>query len=277
MCLIIAAFHVNPAYPLIIAANREERRARPSTPPHRWPDEPPSRPNSALRTPHSGLTLWAGRDETAGGTWLGVNAAGLVASITNRRRSPRAPVNPELPSRGLLCLEALRQPTPAAALQAAQATLQQSPSNPFNLFCANATEGWVLDWHGKHWRLTAGVHIVSNRGNPDDGRLGVVQRARALLADADLTCTSLDRLLIDLGHLCANTEGRHPLCRPGGDFGTVSSSLLALDPQGGIAAYHHANGPPCSVPYQPVETQMSPPPSAGRVRERGRPPPRGSG
>jgi uncharacterized protein with NRDE domain len=251
MCLIIAAFQVNPAYPLIVAANREERRARPSTPPHLWPGEPP---------------LWAGRDEMAGGTWLGVNARGLVASVTNRRTrpmvgrsrprsQPRTTIDPSLPSRGLLCLQTLQQLAPATALIAARATLAQGPSNPFNLFCANATEGWVLDWRGKHWPLTPGIHLISNRGAPNDGRLGVIRRARSLLSDIDLTCASLDQLLANLAHLCANTEGRHPLCRAAGDFGTVSSSLIALDPNARIAAYQHANGPPCSVSYQSLDVR----------------------
>ncbi len=273
MCLIIAAFQVSSTYPLIVAANREERRARPSSPPHLWPAEaakqsalePASystlhasrssraRPRSTLRAPNSALQIWAGRDEVGGGTWLGVNSDALIAGITNRRR---ARVDKDLPSRGLLCLKTLRHPIPEDALEAAQATLRQGPSNPFNLFCANAIEGWVFDWRGKHWPLTPGIHLISNRGGMDDGRIGVVQRARALLADIDLTCTSLDRLLADLARVCANTEGRHPLCRPTGDFGTVSSSLIALGPNGRIAAYQHADGPPCTVSYQAVEMEM---------------------
>src|SRR5579862_824642 len=164
MCLIIAAFQVNSAYPLIVAANREERRDRPSTPPHLWRADPAPAPR-----------VWAGRDDIAGGTWLGVNSAGLVAGITNRRTGPAGPrgqqgsprgsvIDPSLPSRGLLCLQTLRRPTPSDALGAAQATLHQGPSNPFNLFCGNAYEAWVLDWRGRHQRLRPGIHVISNRG-----------------------------------------------------------------------------------------------------------------
>jgi hypothetical protein len=62
----------------------------------------------------------------------------------------------------------------------------------------------------------------------------------------------LDHLLAQLGRLCANTRGRAPICRPTGERGTVSSSLIALTPQGQIAAYWHANGPPSEIPYEPV-------------------------
>ena len=52
MCLVIALFQMNETCPLIVAANREESRDRPTRAPFRWSEEP---------------TLWAGRDEVAGG------------------------------------------------------------------------------------------------------------------------------------------------------------------------------------------------------------------
>jgi uncharacterized protein with NRDE domain len=69
MCWIAILFQINPRWPLIVAANREEARQRPTRAPFRWPEEP---------------AIWAGRDDVAGGTWLGVNAAGLLAAVTNR-------------------------------------------------------------------------------------------------------------------------------------------------------------------------------------------------
>src|SRR5918994_1653772 len=97
MCWIAVLFRVNPHYPLIVAANREESRARPSQAPFRWPGSP---------------AVWAGRDERGGGTWLGVNAAGLLAAVTNRPA-----VNPDATrrSRGLLCLDTLRCDSPRSA------------------------------------------------------------------------------------------------------------------------------------------------------------------
>ena len=60
MCLILVAWQVHPAYPLVVAANRDEFRARPTAVAARWPD-----------APH----VVAGRDLEAGGTWLGVTDA----------------------------------------------------------------------------------------------------------------------------------------------------------------------------------------------------------
>lgn len=236
MCLILVLFQLRVDYPLIVAANREERRDRPATAPFRWDTNP---------------TIWAGRDEAAGGTWLGVNEAGVVASITNR---PERPIDLSLPSRGALCLLALQQSDPDSARAAVSQQLAASKYNPFNLVCANPGSGWVTSWNGATRKLRRGArHIVSNRGDPDDGKLAVVRRARRLLYGRDLVSPPLDQLLSILGTFCADTGGRSPICRPGGERGTVSSSLIALDAQGRTAAYWHANGPPSAVPYQRVE------------------------
>src|SRR5688500_7462526 len=115
MCWIAVLFRVNPHYPLIVAANREESRARPSRAPFRWPSSP---------------AVWAGRDELAGGTWLGVNAPGLLAAVTNRPLADARP-DPTLRSRGLLCLDTLRCDSPASARSFFIEELAARRYNPF--------------------------------------------------------------------------------------------------------------------------------------------------
>ena len=65
MCLIVFAYNCHPVYSLILGANRDEFRNRPSDPAGFWHD-----------APH----ILAGRDKSAGGTWLGVTTAGKVAA-----------------------------------------------------------------------------------------------------------------------------------------------------------------------------------------------------
>ena len=92
MCLILFAFRVHPFYPLIVAANRDEFLERPTAAASFWSDQ-----NEIL----------AGRDLSAGGTWLGITRGGRFAAITNhrdlRRRRPNDPL-----SRGSLVLSALK-------------------------------------------------------------------------------------------------------------------------------------------------------------------------
>ncbi len=68
MCLILFAYQQHAQHELIVAANRDEFYPRPALAAHHWPDAP-------------GIT--GGRDRTAGGTWLAMNAAGRFAAVTN--------------------------------------------------------------------------------------------------------------------------------------------------------------------------------------------------
>ena len=85
MCLAVIALHARPDLPLLIAANRDEFHARPAAPAGPWQDRP---------------DIYAGRDLSAGGTWLGITRAGRYALLTNYRdpRNMRA----DAPSRGTL-------------------------------------------------------------------------------------------------------------------------------------------------------------------------------
>ena len=76
MCLIVFAWRPGHAQPLIVAANRDEFYARPSLPLAQWLDAP---------------DVYAGRDQEAGGTWLGVNTDGRFAALTNIRDPHQPP------------------------------------------------------------------------------------------------------------------------------------------------------------------------------------------
>jgi uncharacterized protein with NRDE domain len=235
MCWIAVLFHMNAHYPLIVAANREELRTRPSQAPFPWAGSP---------------TVWAGRDELAGGTWLGVNATGLLAAVTNR---PAASRDATLRSRGLLCLDTLRCDSPGSARSFFVDELSHQRFNPFNLLCANQREGWVGTWQGDIRDLAPGVHIVSNFGDVDDDTLPIVREVRDRIASLDLASPVIDELFGNLGRVCAQTDQPVPLCHAGGDYGTVSSSLVAVRADGTVAAYWHAPGPPSEVAFSPVD------------------------
>ena len=91
MCVLAFAWKTDPDWPLVLAGNRDERHDRPSAPLQRWAEDP---------------AVLAGRDLTAGGTWLGVSERGLLATVTNVR-SEGGP-DPSRPSRGWLLRDVLR-------------------------------------------------------------------------------------------------------------------------------------------------------------------------
>jgi uncharacterized protein with NRDE domain len=220
---------------LIVAANRDEARDRPTRAPYRWPGHP---------------AIWAGRDDRGGGTWLGVNTAGLLAAVTNR---PEASFDATRRSRGLLCLDVLRSESPQTARAQFVADLATRAYNPFNLLCVNHRQGWIGTWRGDVVDLAPGLHVLSNHGDVDDDRLPVVQAVRASIDKMDLTPPRIDDLFADLGAICASSDGVFPLCRADGDRGTVSASLVAINSAGSIAAYWYAPGPPSLVPFSLVK------------------------
>lgn len=68
MCLILFAYRPESDHPLVVAANRDELYARAAQSAHYWERAP---------------DLLAGRDLSAGGTWLGVTRGGRFAAVTN--------------------------------------------------------------------------------------------------------------------------------------------------------------------------------------------------
>lgn len=91
MCLIVFAWQVVPAVPLIAAANRDEFYERATAPAAPWPEHP---------------QIYAGRDLQAGGSWMGITrpvddgGPSRFAAITNIRAPSEHKGN--APSRGQL-------------------------------------------------------------------------------------------------------------------------------------------------------------------------------
>ena len=78
MCLVAFAINVSARWPLVIASNRDEYFNRPTLPLTQWQTE-------------SGQTIISGRDQRAGGTWLGTTPNGRMALLTNVRQMDAQP------------------------------------------------------------------------------------------------------------------------------------------------------------------------------------------
>jgi uncharacterized protein with NRDE domain len=145
MCLILFANRVVPDAPLIVAANRDEYFARPAAPAALWDDHP---------------TILAGRDLSAGGTWLGVSTTGRFAALTNFRNP--ATHRRDAPSRGELVSAFLR------GRMSARSYVQRlaREAKPYNGFCLLAGDGEHLFFYSNRaevpLEVEPGVHGLAN-------------------------------------------------------------------------------------------------------------------
>jgi hypothetical protein len=221
MCTMVILRRPGHAWPLLIAANRDERNDRPWKPPGRhWPDRP---------------EVSGGLDLLAGGSWLALNDTGVIAGILNRRGS----LGPEAGkrSRGELVLEALDHADARDSVEALR-DIDGDAYRPFNMA--------IVDNRDAYWIRHAGESVkVEIRPIP----LGI-----SMLTARDLNDRTSPRVRRYLPRfrgagvpdpesndwnaweaLMASRE-RNPADDPRaamaivteGTFGTVSSSLIAL-------------------------------------------------
>ena len=247
MCILMVIHQGVPGYPMVVAANRDEYYDRPTRGPHQLAHAP---------------MIWGGQDIRAGGTWLGVNAHGLVIGLTNRRMREDQDNDPQRRSRGLLCLEALHRST---AAEAAEFLVNEPPEryNPFNLLIMDTHELLWAAYEGKAHirRLEPGLHILAN-GNINDFDTVRIRRARRLLehtAYPEWRCC-----LPLLEQVCRDHElgvqDRETICmhRDYERYGTVSSTILALTSEVAGSVYHYAAGQPCTIRYEDYSSLLTP-------------------
>jgi uncharacterized protein with NRDE domain len=226
--------------PVLVASNREEFYDRPSLPPRIQSGKP---------------RVMCGTDRRAGGTWLGVNQFGLVVAVTNRSKSP---IPPEPRSRGLLCRDLLNLRTAREAAEQAVEELRTGNYAGANYICLDADHGAVV-YGGSHVEmvpLTPGLHVFSN-GNMDDANDPRQQFVRRLL-----TLHTLDSAVTFLAVASKtfsrkpDSSGRRGVILKGEDYGTVSSTLIALPTRPQYAAYQYAPGPPCDMAYDDLSALL---------------------
>ncbi len=236
MCLLALLYRVASDAAVVVGANREEYYQRGGEPPRRL----------------DGPAAVGGVDPAHGGTWLGVNAHGLLVAVTNRRKS-RLPASPR--SRGLLARDLLALSSAGDAVREAVSQLDTDTYAGCNFLCADAAGAIVI--HAGDWLrvrpLPPGIHVLSNRdvNDPTDARVvytleWLARQPPATLADANAAVEVLCRL-------CASTQPPGaPVCFHLDQRGTVSSSVIALRNPLRDGLYLHAQGSPDRTPYRDV-------------------------
>lgn len=246
MCTLVILRRPRHPWPLLIAGNRDELRTRPALPPGRhWDDRPEA---------------VAGLDRLGGGSWLGGNDYGVLASVMNRAGT-LGPL-PDKRSRGELVLEALDH---AEAHQAAEAlgALDPMAYRPFNLFVGDPVSAYWLRHAGETievFEIAPGLHMLTaaDLDDPSDPRIRLFlpQFRNAPAPDPEREDWGAWMSLLasriypeDLGAKAAmNLELE-------GDFGTVSSALIGVPRHPGFGAgpcWWFADGQPDKTTFAPI-------------------------
>jgi len=223
MCTLVLLRRPEQRWPVLIATNRDERLARPWREPGRhWPQQP---------------DVVAGLDRLAGGSWLGMNDAGVVAGALNRVGSLGPSEGSR--SRGELVLQALRY---RSAREAAGELAQLSGAlyRPFNLVIVDRQAAcWLRNAGGEgpgeieSFDLPSGLSMFTahDRNDPDSPRLRVYLPLfqAAALPDPDNDDWSAWVELLASHQVPPGSGPEEAMTiRTDHGFGTLSSSLIAL-------------------------------------------------
>jgi len=232
VCTLAVALGTDRRWPLVAAANRDERLGRPA---EGW----------ALRDLPGGRRAAAPRDAEQGGTWIGVSRAGLFVAITNYHAPDDRFPDRARRSRGELVSAALASPSLGAAREAARAT-DPHRYNPFHLLVAHGDTGFLWRFDGERAEvdgLGTGLHLVTERDPYGRGPRGDFVRARWPLEPSPERLREL---------LSAHGEppGDYPCLHLGEVYGTRSSAILRMAPALAHSELYVADAAPCAAPFE---------------------------
>jgi len=250
VCLLIVMSRLVPDWPLIVAANRDERLDRPTA--------------AVGHLPSLGPRTLGGTDLLAGGTWLAVNEAGVVAGLTNKP-SPGGR-DPTKRSRGDIPLALTSTDSAASAVASFESTFKPGERNPCWALVGDRRSLFYLDLTLPDAisavELPPGLYVLENRalGDPS-AKIQHVRRAmgrvstvsgdvpgvlRAVLKDHTVTSPAVDgtaeaQRLAQMSCCCVHADG----------YGT-RSSMLVCDPLSPIAEPEvwASEGPSCVNPLR---------------------------
>ena len=255
MCTAVILRRRGHPWPLLFAANRDEMKSRPWRPPGRhWPERP---------------GVVGGLDESAGGSWLGLNEHGVLAGVLNRVGS----LGPEAGkrSRGTLVLEALDHAA-ASAATSYLSHLDPAPYRSFNMVVADHQDAYWLRNLGERdggrievFELVPGLSMITayDRNDPASPR---IRANLALFEGAEPPdpgtgkWQSWRNILSSRKYRVADGPEAAMTVVTDGGIETLSSSLIGLPgpPQSlrvtpASPVWFFAPGRPDETPYQPVE------------------------
>ena len=234
MCFIALLYRVVPEYPVVLATNRDESTDRPGKPP---------------REVQSGV--WAGLDPQCGGTWLGINAQGRIATVANRNSETDR--LPDTRSRGLLCLDMLLQNKSCDLQSLLAGDVKKRRYNAFNLLVADSSRAWTATYAEGRLQptdLKPGIHVMANT-LPNSRDEPKVARGMNLLSEPTDVESAWQLLQSVCGDHGVQPDGKDAICVHATQHKTLSSTFMAIhETDFGLSQYRYAEGNPCTSQYQ---------------------------
>ncbi len=234
--MLVFSLQSHPDYPLIVAANRDEYYARPTSAARYWNDRP---------------NVFAGRDLKRQGTWLGVTAEGRFAALTNLRDP--ALHRADAKSRGQLVNDFLTGVQTAENYLSAVADVAGS-YNHFNIVLGDRRQlHYFSSRNGDNKTLSPGIYGISNYflDTPWPKLIQAKLRFRQAIAGAAPSVSALFQLLSDasqapdeqLPDTGVGIERERMLSSifiASADYGTRASTIVLFHRQGGIHFYERS-------------------------------------
>ena len=215
MCTLLIYRNPKSDWPVVIATNRDEYYERKFRPPaYHWKNK----------------SIFAGKDKKKGGSWLGVNSAGVCVCILNRKNKEVKKINK---SRGLLVLRALEKNSALSAKNQVFKIIDSSFYN-FNLFITDKKNAyWIKYEHNliQSFLIPYGFSILDNydlndnKSNKQKDYLKYFKKKAFPSLDLDNSKEWRQLLLENFG------SKKYPIfikSKKNG-YGTVSSSIIGLN------------------------------------------------
>lgn len=234
MCLLAVLYRLVPESPILVAANREEYYDRPSLPPSIQSGKP---------------RVLCGVDQRAGGTWLGVNQHGMFVGVCSRRSGSE---QLGARARGLLTREVLRTGSARKGVDKAMEEMMSERYESLNMVICDAESGWVIhaDQEPEVVPLEEGLNIIGSQdvNDPNDDRVRLAHRLLTLqMLDSPVKFLAVASKVFARA---PSPPGRASMVMRGQDYGTVSSTLIALSPKPRDAIFQFASNAPDQAKYE---------------------------
>ena len=219
MCTLFIYRNKNTKWPLLIASNRDELFNRKFyNPGFHWKKYP---------------NICAGKDLSAGGSWLGINKSGLVAAILNRK--PSIAKKEKLLSRGIIVLKTLTNISAKKAIEKLSEYNFNCFQN-FNLFISDYKNAFWAKYDNNKLSINTvplGYSIIDNYDLNDDNSIKPRFYKKIfeseLLPEPDLNkFYNWKKMLFLKKKINKNKKSSVFIDNINNNYGTVCSSIIGL-------------------------------------------------